>query len=266
MLDRFKRNITYLRISVTDRCNLRCHYCMPAEGVEWIPHGSILSFEEITDVVKVAVGLGVNKIRLTGGEPLVRKGIQNLVKMIAGVDGVKDLSMTTNGIFLEKYAFELAEAGLDRVNISLDTSDPQKYSRLTRGGDVSKVFRGIEAAHKAGLTPIKINCVKTNDTTPDDIQHLRAFCEKNGFQLRLIRQMSLTDGKFYPVEGGEGGRCNICNRIRLTAKGDVIPCLFSDYGYNVREYGIKEAILMAVGKKPATGHKNNVNAFYNIGG
>lgn len=266
MLDRFKRNITYLRISVTDRCNLRCHYCMPAEGVEWIPHDSVLSYEEMTEVVKVAVRLGVNKIRLTGGEPLVRKGIRNLVKMIAEVDGVKDLSMTTNGIFLEKYARELAEAGLNRVNISLDTLDPQKYSRLTRGGVINKVIKGIDAARKAGLTPIKINCVKTDLTTSGDIQSLRAFCKASGFHLRFIRQMSLTDGSFYPVEGGEGGRCNICNRIRLTAKGDVIPCLFSNYGYNVREYGIEEAILMAVGKKPATGHNNKVNTFYNIGG
>ncbi len=266
MLDRFKRNITYLRISVTDRCNLRCHYCMPAEGVEWIPHNSVLSFEEIREVVKVAVKLGVNKIRLTGGEPLVRKGIRDLVRMIAGVEGVEDFSMTTNGIFLDKYACELAAAGLDRVNISLDTLDAKKYSELTRGGNINDVLKGIDAACKAGLTPVKINCVKTASTSDEDILNLRSFCEANGFQLRFIHQMSLTEGKFSPVEGGEGGRCHICNRIRLTAKGDVIPCLFSEHGFNVREYGIEEAILMAVGKKPATGHKNKVHSFYNIGG
>ncbi|NOX85866.1 MAG: radical SAM protein, partial [Chlorobi bacterium] len=236
------------------------------EGVEWMPHNSVLSFEEIRDVVKVAVKLGVNKIRLTGGEPLVRKGIQDLVGMIAGVEGVKDLAMTTNGIFLDKYAAELAAAGLNRVNISLDTLDAQKYSELTRGGNIGDVLKGIDAACKAGLTPVKINCVKTSGTSDDDIRNLRTFCETNGFQLRFIHQMSLTEGKFAPVEGGDGGRCHICNRIRLTAKGDVIPCLFSEHGYNVREYGIEEAILMAVGKKPATGHKNKVHSFYNIGG
>ena len=266
MLDRFNRNITYLRISVTDRCNLRCRYCMPAEGVDWIPHKNILSFEEITEVVRIAVGLGVNKIRLTGGEPLVRKGIQNLVRMIASVSGVEDLAMTTNGILLEKYADELTDAGLNRVNVSLDTLDSEKYSQLTRGGDLSLVMKGLDAAVKAGLTPVKINCVLTDQASTDDKQNLKAFCEANGYQLRFIRQMSLTDGSFYPVEGGDGGRCSICNRIRLTARGDVIPCLFSDYGFNVREYGVKDAILKAVGKKPATGHKNNVNAFYNIGG
>ncbi|MCF6170843.1 MAG: GTP 3',8-cyclase MoaA [Bacteroidales bacterium] len=266
MLDQFNRNITYLRISVTDRCNLRCHYCMPAEGVQWIPHNSILSFEEITEVVKVAVGMGVNKIRLTGGEPLVRKGIVDLIKMMSGIPGVEDLAMTTNGILLEKYAADLAAAGLKRVNVSLDTLDPEKYNKLTRGGDMAQVMKGIDAAVDAGLLPVKINCVQTAQTTSEEKEQLRDFCEARGFKLRFIRQMSLTDGSFYPVEGGDGGRCSICNRIRLTAKGDVVPCLFSDYGYNVREYGIEEAILKAVGKKPATGHKNNVNAFYNIGG
>lgn len=266
MLDRFNRHISYLRISVTDRCNLRCHYCMPVEGVEWIPHSKILSFEEITEVVKVAVSMGVNKIRLTGGEPLVRKGIVDLVRMIANVDGVKDLAMTTNGILLDQFAEELAQAGLNRVNISLDTLEAEKYKQLTRGGDITKVMKGLEAAKKAKLLPVKINCVRTKQTSDQDKEQLKAFCEKNNYQLRFIREMSLTEGSFSPVEGGEGGRCSICNRIRLTASGDVIPCLFSDDGYNVREYGIKEAIEMAVGVKPASGHKNNVNTFYNIGG
>lgn len=266
MLDRFNRNITYLRISVTDRCNLRCRYCMPAEGVEWIPHAGILRFEEITEVVKVAVRLGINKIRLTGGEPLVRKGIQELVRMIAAVEGVKDLAVTTNGILLEKYAAELAAAGLHRVNVSLDTLDPQKYATLTRGGNLIDVLKGLEAARKEGLTPIKVNCVKTQDTAAEDILKLRNFCDRNGYELRFIHQMSLTEGTFAPVEGGDGGRCHICNRIRLTAKGELVSCLFSENGYNIREYGIEEAIRIAIGKKPATGYKNKVHSFYNIGG
>lgn len=266
MLDPFNRKISYLRISVTDRCDLRCTYCMPEEGVEWISHKQILSFEEIVDVVQVAVGLGVEKIRLTGGEPLVRRGIVDLVKMIAETKGVKDLAMTTNGQQLEKYASDLANAGLKRVNVSLDTINAEKYSQLTRGGDIAKVFNGLTAAHDAGLTPIKVNCVVTDQTTEQDKLELKTFCKENNYRLRFIRQMSLEDGSFYPVEGGEGGICSICNRIRLTATGDVKPCLFSDYGYNVREYGAENAIKMAVGMKPSKGQKNMKNQFYNIGG
>ena len=266
MLDRFNRKISYLRISVTDRCDLRCRYCMPAEGVDWIEHSRVISFEEIVETVKVAVSLGVEKIRLTGGEPLVRKGIVDLVRMIAETPGVKDLAMTTNGQQLEKYAADLAKAGLKRVNVSLDTLDPEKYTHLTRRGDINKVFKGLEAAQKAGLLPIKINCVVNELTTETDKNELREFCKTNNYKLRFIRQMSLEDGSFYPVEGGDGGRCSICNRIRLTATGDVKPCLFSEHGYNIREFGAENAILMAIGNKPKVGEKNKVNQFYNIGG
>lgn len=266
MLDAFNRNISYLRISVTDRCDLRCVYCMPKDGITWIDHDSILSFEEIIDVVKEAVGLGVEKIRLTGGEPLVRKGIVNLVKMIAETPGVIDLAMTTNGQQLGKYANKLSSAGLSRVNVSLDTINPEKYRQLTRGGDIQKVFSGLKAAQKAGLSPIKINCVLNDLSTDEDKIDLSSFCEENDYSLRFIRQMSLTDGTFYPVEGGDGGQCSNCNRIRLTAQGDVKPCLFSDYGYNVREWGGKNAILNAIGKKPKKGQRNLSNKFYNIGG
>lgn len=266
MLDQFNRKINYLRISVTDRCDLRCRYCMPAEGVEWIEHSRVISFEEIVETVKVAVNLGVEKIRLTGGEPLVRKGIVDLVRMIAEIPGVKDLAMTTNGQQLEQYAGDLAKAGLQRVNVSLDTLDEIKYTHLTRRGDINKVFKGLEAAQEAGLLPIKINCVVNELTTETDKIELREFCKSNNYNLRFIRQMSLQDGTFYPVEGGEGGQCNICNRIRLTATGDVKPCLFSEHGYNIREFGAENAILMAVGNKPKVGEKNKVNQFYNIGG
>lgn len=136
--DRFNRSINYLRISVTDRCNLRCRYCMPEDGVCLMDHSEILSFEEITEVVRVAVALGIDKFRITGGEPLVRKDILTLVSQIASVEGVKDLSMTTNGIFLEEMAKPLKEAGLKRLNISLDTLDPEKFAHITRGGDLLK--------------------------------------------------------------------------------------------------------------------------------
>jgi len=266
MLDRFNRKISYLRISVTDRCDLRCQYCMPAEGVEWIGHERIISFEEIVEVVQVGVSMGIEKIRLTGGEPLVRNGIVDLVKMIAETPGVKDLAMTTNGQQLDKYAASLAKAGLNRVNVSLDTLDAEKYKQITRRGDIDKVFRGLDAARKAGLLPIKVNCVINELTTAEDKNELREFCKKNDYKLRFIRQMSLEDGSFYPVEGGDGGQCSICNRIRLTATGDVKPCLFSEDGYNIREFGAENAILLAIGNKPKAGKKNKVNQFYNIGG
>jgi cyclic pyranopterin phosphate synthase len=239
---------------------------MPAEGIEWIKHSQILSFEEITEVVKEAVALGIDKVRLTGGEPLVRKGIVDLVKMISDIKGVKDLGMTTNGQLLKVYAAELAKAGLNRVNVSLDTLDAGLYARLSRGGDINIVYEGLEAARKAGLEPIKINCVINDETTEETKLELRAFCDKNNYKLRYIRQMSLEDGSFSQVEGGEGGNCKICNRLRLTAIGDIKPCLFGDDGFNVRDLGASNAIQMAVGMKPESGEKNNVNQFYNIGG
>lgn len=266
MLDPFNRKISYLRISVTDRCDLRCTYCMPEKGVEWLNHTQILSFEEIVDVVKEAVSLGVTKVRLTGGEPLVRKGIVDLVRMISELPGIKDLAMTTNGQQLDKYAHDLAKAGLNRVNVSLDTLDAEKYKRLSRVGDINRVYSGLDAAVKAGLNPVKINCVINEETTEEDKLQLREYSKRNDFKIRFIRQMSLEEGNFYPIEGGEGGNCKICNRIRLTATGDVKPCLFSDYGYNVREYGSENAIKMAIGMKPESGETNKVNHFYNIGG
>lgn len=266
MLDSYKRNINYLRISVTDRCNLRCTYCMPEEGVDWIPHQKILSLEEIEEVAKVGASLGIRKIRLTGGEPLVRKGIVDLVSKISAIDGIEDLAMTTNGILLTKYAKELKQAGLQRVNISLDSLHEEKFHKLTRVGQLTEVLAGIQAAKEAQLFPIKINCVVTANTTVTDKEELRSFCKKEGLQLRFIQEMSLEKGEFSVVEGGEGGKCSICNRLRLTAKGDIMPCLFSSSGYNIKELGIENAFKMAVGLKPKTGHNNEVNSFYNIGG
>ena len=146
MIDRFGRTIDYLRISVTDRCNLRCRYCMPPEGVKLLRHEDILSFEEIVEVARCAAGLGVSKIRLTGGEPLLRRGIATLVGMLAGIEGLADLAMTTNGLSLSKFAHDLADAGLRRVNVSLDAIDPESYATITGGGDVGQALAGIEAA------------------------------------------------------------------------------------------------------------------------
>lgn len=266
MLDRYNRKINYLRISVTDRCNLRCRYCMPEEGVEFIPHTEILRFEEIREVVEVAAGMGVDKVRLTGGEPLVRKGIVDLVEMIASIPGIKDLSMTTNGILLDAFATPLAKAGLIRVNISLDTMEPERYGWITRGGDIRKVFAGIEAAKKAGLDPIKVNCVIKDDRNEPDAVAVRDYCIENRLQVRFIKEMDLHEGTFGVVDGGSGGDCRNCNRLRLTSNGMIKPCLFSDMEFNVRTLGIQQAIEMALSKKPEKGTVNLQNCFNNIGG
>ncbi|MCD4736310.1 MAG: GTP 3',8-cyclase MoaA [Bacteroidales bacterium] len=266
MLDSFNRQINYLRISVTDRCNLRCTYCMPECGIQLLKHEDILTFEEIYQFTKEAVERGIEKVRITGGEPLVRKGIADLVKMLASIDGIKDLSMTTNGILLEKFASTLSKAGLQRVNISLDTIDPNRYMEITRTGDLSDVMKGIEAAIQAGLTPIKINCVVKKSPMEKDALDVAGFCKEKGLQIRYIREMDLEKGRFSKVIGGEGGHCSSCNRLRLTANGRVKPCLFNNLEYNIRELGNQKAIEMAVHNKPEKGTVNETNKFCNIGG
>ena len=266
MFDRFNRKIDYLRISVTDRCNLRCRYCMPEEGIKLLRHEDILTFDEITDFTRVAVANGITKVRITGGEPLVRKGIVTLTGMIAGIHGIKDLSMTTNGTLLAEFAADLHNAGLQRINISLDTIDPEKYSFITRKGNLNDVFRGIEAAIKANLVPIKINCVIRESKSERDAMEVAGFCRSNGLEIRFIREMDLGRGTFSVVEGGSGGNCSACNRLRLTSDGKLKPCLFNDAEYDIRELGYEMAIKMAVEIKPQQGLNNLKNGFYNIGG
>ena len=266
MYDLFSRSINYLRISVTDRCNLRCTYCMPEVGVKSLPHQKILSFEEIVDVVSYGVGQGINKVRITGGEPLVRRDITRLVEMLSDVRGIKDLAMTTNGLLLGRYATSLAAAGLHRVNISLDTADPERFRSITRGGDIHEVFRGIEAADKAGLHPVKINCVIRETPDEPDALGVAAWGAARGYDVRFIHVMDLHAGSFSQVIGGDGGNCALCNRLRLTADGHLRPCLFSDTGFGVRELGVAEAFRLATEAKPACGSTNTTGAFYNIGG
>ena len=266
MFDRYNRHINYLRISVTDRCNLRCRYCMPTEGIHLLAHEEILSFEEIAGVVKVAVNVGIDKIRITGGEPLVRRGITDLIAMIALVKGVRDLALTTNGVLLKEYATQLKMAGLQRVNVSLDTLDPTRYTCITRGGDISRVIEGINAARDAGLHPVKINCVVIKSSDEDDARLVNKYAKEEGLQVRFIRQMDLETGDFSKVEGGEGGRCEICNRLRLMANGMVKPCLFSEHTFSVRELGAEQALISALNDKPKRGCYNRTGRFYNIGG
>ncbi len=266
MLDRFNRKINYLRVSVTDRCNLRCRYCMPGDDFVMLSHDDILRFDEIVNVVREGVAMGIYKVRLTGGEPLVRRGIVKLVEMIAAVQSIKDLAMTTNGLLLDKFARPLAEAGLKRVNISLDTMNASRFSELTSGGDIRQVLRGIDAAVDAGLENVKLNCVITDSACEPEALSVKRFAEDNGFQVRFIHQMNLGEGEFSVVEGGEGGDCERCNRLRLTANGYIRPCLFSDISFNVRKMGAKEALVAAVLNKPEHGTVCSQNQFYNIGG
>jgi GTP 3',8-cyclase len=266
MFDRYNRHIHYLRISVTDRCNLRCIYCMPEEGINLMPPGEILSFEEITELVKTAISMGADKIRLTGGEPLVRKNITDLVHRISVLPGIRDLALTTNGILLEEMAMDLKKAGLQRINVSLDTLDPVYFKELTRGGDLHKVLAGIEAARKAGLEPVKINCVVNGSRDNEHVRMVKAYGAEKGLQVRFIRQMNLKTGDFSVVEGGEGGNCSMCNRLRLTANGMVKPCLFSDMEFPVRKLGAQAALEKALEAKPLKGCYNMTGQFYNIGG
>lgn len=239
---------------------------MPAEGVDLMPHKEILSFEEIVEFTKKAVADGVNKVRLTGGEPLVRHDIVELVRQIGAIEGITDFAMTTNGTFLPKYAKQLKAAGLMRVNISLDTMDPVRFREITRLGNIEDVFEGIKAARETGLSPIKINCViKKSKEEPDAIA-VANYCAENDLEIRYIHEMDLETGSFSKVEGGEGGDCKNCNRLRLTANGDVMPCLFSNLAFNVRELGIEKSIDESLKNKPKSGTSNHNGRFNHIGG
>lgn len=272
MRDQFDREITYLRISITDLCNLRCQYCMP-EGVCQKQHADILSFEEIVEIVEASAKLGVKKVRITGGEPLVRRNCVELVRMVAAVPGIEEVDMTTNGVLLSRYAKELKEAGLRRVNISLDSLKPEKYADITGGGKLQDALEGVKAAFEAGLTPVKINTVLIGGFNDDEITDFVELTRTSPIELRFIELMPM-GGKFgksayvpgqtvldrvpalvpIPHDGGvarlyrlsEGkGRvglisplsrhfCGTCNRLRLTSEGNLKPCLHSGQEILVR--------------------------------
>lgn len=187
--DSFGRTITYLRISVTDRCNLHCVYCIPPGEEVFKDSSVILSYEEIAEVVRVAASQGVREVRLTGGEPLLRKDLPVLVKMLADIPGIDDLSLTTNGLLLDKLAEPLAKAGLRRVNVSVDTLDPFKYHRITRGGSLEKVWAGIQAAEAAGLWPVKINNVVLRGINDDELLDMARLSLDHPWHVRFIEVM-----------------------------------------------------------------------------
>ena len=272
MKDQFDREISYLRVSVTDLCNLRCKYCMP-DGVCQKRHEDILSFEEIAEIVTAAAELGVRKVRVTGGEPLVRRGCVELCRMIAQVPGIREIDLTTNGVLLERYARELKDAGVTRVNISVDSLDPDKYRDITGGGELTAALAGIRAAQAAGLTPVKLNTVLIGGFNDDEIPAFVELTRRSPLELRFIELMPM-GGRFgkeaylpgdtvlarvpelTPVEHDGGvarlyrlpdglGRvglisplsrhfCASCNRLRLTSEGNLKPCLHSNQEIPVR--------------------------------
>jgi len=189
--DDFGRAINYLRVSVTDRCNLRCVYCMPEEGIEKQPHTKILRYEELALVVRAAAEMGISKIRLTGGEPLARLGLPGFVRMVAQTPGIDDLSMTTNGTLLARHARALAEAGLQRVNISLDSLRPERFRQITRRGQLADVWAGLEAARANGLTPIKFNMVVIRGMNDDEISDFARRTITHGWHVRFIELMPI---------------------------------------------------------------------------
>ena len=230
--DTFNRPINYLRISVTDRCNLRCIYCMPAEGINLLTHSDILTYEEIATIVRLAAELGINKLRLTGGEPLVRARLPELVAMLAKIDTIDDISLTTNGALLRNYAGELKGAGLKRVNVSLDSLNQDKFERITRHRKLSDVLQGIEAAKACGLNPVKINMVVMRGINDDEILDFAKLTITEGWHVRFIELMPfVTDN---PPEGHSSGRkANSQSKFmpadeikeRLNSLGELKPCL-----------------------------------------
>ncbi|MCE5210850.1 MAG: GTP 3',8-cyclase MoaA [Deltaproteobacteria bacterium] len=191
MLDKYNREINYLRVSITDRCNLHCVYCRPKEGISLQGHEDILRYEEIIRVVSIAVKMGLIKVRVTGGEPLVRRGCIDFLSQLKKIDGLQDISLTTNGIFLEKCAQNIFDAGVSRINISLDSLNKDKYSKITREGDLDAVLRGIAKAEEVGFSPIKINTVAIKGFNDDEVLDFARLAVDKPFQIRFIELMSV---------------------------------------------------------------------------
>jgi cyclic pyranopterin phosphate synthase len=190
MIDPFGRQITYVRVSVTDRCNLKCVYCIP-DGMEWVERSEVLSYEELSRLVGVVVGMGVSKVRITGGEPTVRRELPEFVRMVRGIGGVREIALSTNALLLAPMAGALREAGLDRVNVSLDSLRPERFRVITRGGDLGQVLEGISAAEAEGLHPIKINVVAMRGHNDDEVEDFARITRERPWHVRFIEMMPL---------------------------------------------------------------------------
>ncbi len=327
LVDRFGRKHESLRISVTDRCNLRCFYCMPVEDVQFLPRDRVLTYEEIARLTSVFVRLGIHKIRLTGGEPLARRQLDHLIRMLRGIDGITDLALTTNGLLLADQAHALRAAGMMRVNISLDTLRPDVFRQIARRDGLEQVLAGIRVAQQVGFENIRINAVSIRGLTEEDVVPLAEFCRSRSLELRFIEYMPLDAeqhwhasqvlsgrrvlsiienhlGRLHPkprldpsqpavdYEYADGNGvvgfinsvtepfCGDCNRLRLTADGQLRNCLFSTTEWNLKDHlrnnasheQLESLIRESVAAK-AAGHGINdprfirpPRAMYQIGG
>lgn len=282
MVDQHGRRIEYLRISVTDKCNLRCVYCMPMEGLPWLKREEILTYEEIAEIVRSMAGMGLKRVRITGGEPLVRRDLPELVRMIADVPEIEDLSLSTNAVLLENQAEALRSAGIQRLNVSLDSLRPDRVDAIARRpGSFPKIMAGLDAAERAGFSPIKINVVLIRGQNDDEIEDFAEITRERPWHVRFIEMMptgsnlELSANQFIActealrrieaidaleaVEGPFGNGparyhrfpgapgtigvitpmshnyCDRCNRMRLTADGQLRPCLFGEIQTNLRD-------------------------------
>lgn len=282
MKDSFGRRVEYLRISVTDKCNLRCVYCMPEEGLPWLRRSQILDYEEIHEIVRVMAGMGLRRVRITGGEPLVRKELPTLVRMLAAVPGIEDIALSTNGVLLAPVAEELREAGVQRINLSLDSLQPERVDELARRpGSFDRIMAGFDAAERVGFEPLKVNVVVMRGRNDDEIEAFAAITRQRPWHVRFIEVMPVAEnvaisaeqyvpademlakvralGELRPIVGPTGNGpatyfsfpgargtvgvitpmshnyCERCNRMRLTADGQLRPCLFGSLQTNLRE-------------------------------
>ncbi|MGL4367887.1 MAG: GTP 3',8-cyclase MoaA [Brevinemataceae bacterium] len=265
MLDSYNREISYMRISLLDTCDLRCTYCMPENKPIFMNKDHWLSFDQIHKVVKSAVKLGIYKFRLTGGEPLLRPDVEKLVAILASTEGVKILAMTTNGTHLASLAKPLQSAGLQTINISLDTLDPVRYSMITRGGSIEPVLKGIDAAFEADLK-VKVNMVIMDQTSIDELNSMKEFIEAKGGRLQTIAMYKLNEIKKdnHPYDRPEA--CTLCNRIRLTADGKLKPCLHSNDEYILDFNNLENSLFQAIKNKPEKGIINSNINVNSIGG
>ncbi len=239
LLDPYKRKINYLRISVTDRCNLRCRYCMPEKGIPLIPHEEVLTYEEILRIVRVFAIEGISKIRLTGGEPLVRKGIVDFIAHLSQIGEIKDLSLTTNGILLKESARDLKKAGLNRINISLDSLKKERFRKITRKDEFERVWAGIEEALKIGLSPIKINMVAIQGLNDDEIESFARLTLHLPLTVRYIEYMPSGNGE----EWKEGDILTIpWIKGRLEEMGNLIPIPSEEWDGPAKRFQIEGAI------------------------
>jgi len=304
LTDRYNRNLNYLRISITDRCNLNCIYCSPHERIPRVSHEDILKYEEILRIVRIGVGLGITKIRVTGGEPLVRKGVYGFLEKLSQIPEISEVALTTNGVFLKDNIDKISLAGIKRVNISLDTLDRDKFKTITGSDNFQAVWTGIESAREKGFDPVKINVVALRGTNDDELLDFAALTLRLPYHVRFIEYMPIgksrmrfgppllvpeikervrtigsmqkirknaSDGpaERFKFEGARGEIgfisalshhfCDSCNRLRLTASGQLRPCLLSEHQLDVRgvlrgggsDKDLAELFLSAVRNKPS---------------